>query len=179
MRQEDVEPQYHALVKEFREVTNRLKEDNRRLTALASILNGYLQLFPELRGTAGTDAPAELRSVQIPVGKVTIGGGTVTIGGVEVSASGLVDDRAPRGREAVRRVLMEEPRRWYKVDEMVAELDRRGWTPEATNPAPAVRTALQRLAATDPAVKKATNKLGRVGWGYWPEGAEKPKSVTA
>jgi hypothetical protein len=58
------------------------------------------------------------------------------------------DDERPRGAEAVRSILQDDPGVPYRVSELVRLLRERGWLPESENPASAVRTALERLRAT-------------------------------
>src|SRR5215213_312207 len=51
----------------------------------------------------------------------------------------------PRGAEAILRVLSENEGTGWTVQEMTAELERRGWTPNSKNPVDAVRTAMTRV----------------------------------
>lgn len=55
------------------------------------------------------------------------------------------EDPRPRGAEAVRRILADRKGNWFAVPAIVDILDRNNWMPESSNPANAVRTALERL----------------------------------
>ncbi len=55
------------------------------------------------------------------------------------------EDPRPRGTEAIRRVLAENKGAWYTVPAIVTLLDAQDWLPNSSNPANAVRTALERL----------------------------------
>ncbi|MBV9920250.1 MAG: hypothetical protein JOY78_05250 [Pseudonocardia sp.] len=55
------------------------------------------------------------------------------------------EEPRPRGAEAVRRVLQDNEGKWYGVPAVVNMLERRDWMPRSSNPANAVRSALQRL----------------------------------
>jgi hypothetical protein len=62
---------------------------------------------------------------------------------------------APRGAEAVLRVLQVNENKTYSVPDMVQALNDRGWLPDSDDPANAVRTAMERLrTANTPGVKK-------------------------
>lgn len=75
----------------------------------------------------------------------------------------------PKGQDAVRRIMMEFPGRWFTVAQMVDELQRRGWLPESDDPANPVRTALTRVQAADPDnIEKGMTKDGVVAYGYMP-----------
>jgi hypothetical protein len=63
-------------------------------------------------------------------------------------------DRPLRSGEAILQILQLQEDEWVSVQEMVEGLDRRGWLPEGENPANAVRTALERLVASNPHVEK-------------------------
>lgn len=56
------------------------------------------------------------------------------------------EEPRPRGAEAVRRVLDENAGKWHGVSDVVSMLEARDWLPDSSNPANAVRTALQRLS---------------------------------
>src|SRR5580704_9678535 len=77
-----------------------------------------------------------------------------------------LDETAPRGGEAVLRVLQTYENRMFSVAEMVNALSERGWVPDSDDPANAVRTALERLrAAKTPGLKKI-RKEGKVLYRY-------------
>jgi len=61
-----------------------------------------------------------------------------------VQATNLPSAGRPRGADAVRLVFAESPGRGWTVQEMTAELEHRGWTPDSKSPVDAVRTALVR-----------------------------------
>ncbi len=64
-------------------------------------------------------------------------------------------DLSPRGAEAVLRVLQVNENKDFNVADMVTALAERKWLPDSTDPANAVRTALERLLNSDtPGVKK-------------------------
>jgi len=94
------------------------------------------------------------------------------------------DDEAPRGAEAVLRVLQVNENRMYSVAQMVSELESRGWLPDSENdPANAVRTALERVLKNTPGVKKI-RKEGAVYYRYnepepEPGGAQLPPPALA
>jgi hypothetical protein len=62
----------------------------------------------------------------------------------------------PRGMEAIRRVLDEKRGDWFAVGGVVHLLKGEGWLPESSNPANAVRTALERAVEAGVAVKGRT-----------------------
>lgn len=75
------------------------------------------------------------------------------------------DDGAPRprGAEAVRRVLVEMGEgRWCTVPAIVGMLDARDWLPKSSNPANAVRSALERLVEDGRIEKSKTTDSGTV-----------------
>jgi hypothetical protein len=59
----------------------------------------------------------------------------------------------PRGREAVRRIMAEHPRRVWKQSEIFRELQKRGWVEPGASPA-AARVATRRLVEAGGAEKK-------------------------
>jgi hypothetical protein len=61
----------------------------------------------------------------------------------------------PRGAEAVFEVLESD---WETVPSVVNLLERRGWAPVSSNPANAVRTALERLVAAKRIEKGRTDR---------------------
>lgn len=66
--------------------------------------------------------------------------------GIEAADENSSAPETPRGREAVRRVLQETGTPW-KLQALIAEIQRRGWIdPAAKQPAAAIRTAVGRLA---------------------------------
>jgi hypothetical protein len=92
----------------------------KRAAGLKKLLTAYVEMFPAL-------APMAADAL-----------------GYEPRAEG---DEAPKGAEAVRLVMHERPGYRWLVSELVDELRGQGWLPTSDNPANAVRTALERLAA--------------------------------
>jgi hypothetical protein len=78
---------------------------------------------------------------------------------VELTPDEAAAIEAPRGQEAVRRILESEPQRVWALREILAEVMKRGWIdPDAKVPAAAVRAATQRLAAARLAQKVGAGK---------------------
>ncbi len=74
----------------------------------------------------------------------------------DANGAPAADEAIPRGKEAVRRVLMETTRP-VKANIVVKRVIERGWIdPEAKNPQAAIRVALRRLAETDEVEKVST-----------------------
>lgn len=71
------------------------------------------------------------------------------------------EEPRPRGAEAVRRILVDKAGVWCAVAGVVDMLDRKGWTPQSTNPANAVRTALERLVEAK-TIEKSRSTEGAV-----------------
>jgi hypothetical protein len=66
----------------------------------------------------------------------------------------------PRGAEAVRRVFAESEDHGWTVQEMTAELERRGWTPDSNSPVDAVRAAMMRaLRASDGTIEREGSRF--------------------
>jgi hypothetical protein len=126
MNKEDSRRQFEAIMSEYRDLQARLTEGRARQTALYALLNGYMDIYPEFRDVM------VVSNSQSSVDKNS-------------TFEGLQAEK-PRGQEAVRRVLQENPGRWFTVTGMVDELTSRGWAPDSDVPASAVRTALERLA---------------------------------
>jgi len=131
MRIEEAEPHFRSLLGEYREVDQQYFTIMRRREVLKKMLDGYIELFPELKQLTRSNSD-------------------------ESPPSATVD--RPRGQEAVRRVLVESADHWWTIGEMVAELKRRDWLPDSDNPASAVRTAMERLAGSDQGVRKGVSK---------------------
>lgn len=62
-----------------------------------------------------------------------------------------IEVERPRGAEAVRIILEENPESGLEASSVVARLRERGWLPESENPGNAVRAALERLIISEPA----------------------------
>jgi hypothetical protein len=75
----------------------------------------------------------------------------------------------PKTQDAIRQIMQEAPGKWFTVNLMVHELERRGWMPESENPSGLVRTALARLADAEPKIGKGKGeKTGSVTYSYRP-----------
>ncbi len=117
----------------------------RRLAALGKLVEGYIELFPDLADS----------QVAVPS-----------------SPEWAEPDNRPKGQEAVRRVMMESPGQWFTVPYMLAELRRRDWLPESDEPGNAVRASLTRLVV-DPQFQKGRGaKTGAVTFAYKPHFAD-------
>ena len=133
------------LRRELTETQAVVEAAQRRTAALNKIVDGYIELFPEL-----ATLPAEME---------TSGGHSKL---VEISGK-------PRGQDAVQRIMasIEYKGRYWTVSAMVHEMEQRDWLPESKgDPANAVRTALDRLAERDERVHKGRGSTGTIVW-YW------------
>jgi hypothetical protein len=133
--------------REQAEAERIVQEQRARMNGMRSIVSGVLQMFPDLEDEAvGDNETAEITP--------------------------LPEDR-PRGAEAVRAVLMDTPGKWFSVPMVVHALDHRGWLPESDAPSNAVRTALERLIATEAELfrKDRGEKTGKVVYAYKPPSA--------
>lgn len=107
-----------------REAKERIERETRRVRALTQIVKGLRELEP-------TEAPSQ--SERLPFGLEPM-----TLEEVEALT-------APRGREAVRRVMQGSGRDW-KPAQVITEVKGRGWIdPDAKTPDAAIRVALRRL----------------------------------
>lgn len=68
------------------------------------------------------------------------------------------EEPRPRGAEAVRRVLIERGGEWLTVPAVVNRLERNNWMPKSSNPANAVRSALERLVEIEVAEKERSGE---------------------
>jgi hypothetical protein len=75
------------------------------------------------------------------------------------------EEPRPRGAEAVRRVLADRQGDWFTVTHIVGLLDKQNWMPNSSNPANAVRTALERLVDTG-GIEKNRSTTGAVIYRY-------------
>ncbi len=133
--------------KEARRTLESLRDEvaatEKRLAALQKLVEGYLELFPELTDDAPTNS----------------------------AAAATNETNRPKGQEAVRQVMMESPGKWFTVPLMLEELRKRGWLPETDEPGPAVRASLTRTLA-DPRFRKGRGqKTGAVTYTYKPSHA--------
>lgn len=146
--------QFIELLSEASAVKSQIGHLTKRQAALQRTISGYIELFPEFVDIIVQDFDdPELLEM----------------------AGSMWPERTrwatPRGQQAVRRVLVESPGRFFTVQDMVAALREHGWMPDTVNPnspSPAVRTALERLSG-DKASKVLKGGLnGRVAWSYQP-----------
>ena len=147
MRTDESRAQFESILAEYRKLQAELAAGHKRQDVLYKLLRGYMDLFPEFQDLM---APAHRSS---------------TKSGEQAPPLGRPPSMVvPRGQEAVRRVLEDAPGRWFTVTGMVDELRARSWLPETGAPAPAVRTALERLASQDdsPIRKDKGKKTGAV-----------------
>jgi hypothetical protein len=86
----------------------------------------------------------------------------------------------PRGAQAALRVLMDRPGKAYSVSNIVETLDQYGWAPQSSNPANAVRTALERLVKDGKVWKgKSSRGTGEVIYGYPDPNTKKPATAAS
>ncbi len=71
-----------------------------------------------------------------------------------------------KGAEAILSVLQVSENQWFSVMDMTNVLDNRGWLPESANPPNAVRSALERIFASERSVEKGTRNDGTVVYRY-------------
>jgi hypothetical protein len=129
------------------------EEARSRLDGTDSIIRGLLTIFPDLDRDLIDDE---------------------TVDSFLAGTRASLTVEKPKGTEAVRTVLMGTKGKWFSVDMMVRDLDQRGWLPDSKMPSNAVRTALERLIATEPEHfhKDTGTKTGKVVYAYKPlEGA--------
>ena len=124
MEYSEVEASVRKLARDRHEQSVLAASASHKAAALAKILAAYVEMFPELEEVA------------------------TEVSGDELPGAVAADD-PPRGAEAVRIVLQDDTKVTYLVSEMVDALRNRGWLPDSTNPANAVRAALDRLASDD------------------------------
>jgi hypothetical protein len=149
MRFEDAKVQVEALVAEWVVAQETASRAGKSAAALSQIITGYVDMYPKLRETA------EVLYFDSDGGQ----------------HEAIRSPDAPRGAEAVRVVLQETPNSWWYITELVTRLRSRGWLPESDNPANAVRTACERLLATEGSdVHKGRGmSTGRVIYSYRPD----------
>lgn len=130
------------LASELAEQRELAASASRNVSAIAKILAGYVEMYPEL-GYLVEDLPEP-----------------------EYDSDGT-----PRGIEAVRIILQERTNQWLLVSELVDALRDRGWLPDSDNPANAVRTALWRLVNTPESDVRKGRKLPskKVVYSYRPD----------
>lgn len=121
----------------------------RHAAAVSKIISGYVEMFPELGPLVDEEALSD--------------------------SERTTDEDAPKGAEAVRVILQEQPDQWFYVSGLVAALRERDWLPDSDNPANAIRTALERLLNTpDSDVKKGRDSKNRVIYSYRPDDPPPP-----
>ena len=130
------------LVGELREFRYVASAATRNAAAVSKIISGYVEMFPELGALVEADDLADQEGT---------------------------DENSPKGAEAVRLILHEEPNHWFYVSDLVENLRNRGWLPDSDNPANAVRTALERLINTPDSDVKKGRKASKVVYSYRPD----------
>jgi hypothetical protein len=118
----------------------------RRLDVLRRLIDGYVELFPELAQAVGQRPSVPTNITSAP--------------------PTLPAEERPKGQEAVRRILEDSERRAFTVPEVVEELRKRGWLPPSEDPSAAVRAALTRLTSTHPHGYQKGRHQGTVIYGY-------------
>jgi hypothetical protein len=114
-----------------RDAKFRLDRETKRIRALSQVVKGLRAL-----ADGSADAP---QADRLP--------------DVVVEIEPAEDGDAPRGQEAVRRLMRESGRAWRPA-ELIAEIQRRHWIePTAKTPGAAVRVALKRLVDAGEVVK--------------------------
>jgi hypothetical protein len=121
---------------EYQEANEMIKSAQATIESTQLIIRGILKRYPELAETEQVDG---------------------------------LDLREPpplRGAEAVLDVLRVNEGKTYSVTEMMQALKRQNSLPDSENPAPAVRTALERLLAGGKGVTKSRTAKGTVVYRY-------------
>jgi hypothetical protein len=127
------------LAEALEDAASIIEQQSRRAKGAVAALNGLFEMFPELKQ------------------------------GLDQTTADEPDDGTPRGQEAVKRVLADSPGRGWTVSGLVEELYHRGWQPNSRDPANAVRVALERVVASDPAqFRKESGDIGGTLYSYWP-----------
>jgi hypothetical protein len=147
---EDAERQIELLGRQLMNVTLTLLEAQRTIRGLRKIIDGYGEMFPELR----------------PLADRTMEGVPGTIVPEDVDPP-----QRPRGAEAVALILQEHPGEWAKISDLVRELREREWLPTSENPANAIRAAAERLVGTDESDIIKNTQGGTVFYSYQPDRA--------
>ena len=122
-----------------------VERKQREIAGLRKVLAGYAEMFPD------NAVPILEQLLQ------------------EVPAA--VDDGRPKGAEAVRQILQDQPEVWFRVSEMIPMLRSKGWLPESENPANAVRTALERLVNSEESDVHKDRHGSAVVYSYRPDDA--------
>jgi hypothetical protein len=131
MEEADAERAIRGLVVELRQARDTLEEAQRSVVGLKKLIDGYVELFPLLESVV------------------------VEEGGIED------DDGHPRGMDAALQVLGTNTGNWLSVLAVVQRMEGLGWLPTSTNPANAIRTALERLVSAE-LVEKGKTASGTV-----------------
>ncbi len=121
----DKTTELYAYEAELRDAQAELLTVRRRVDGLEMIVTG-------LRHLANLEAvaPDDGASTDLPS---------------EIESDGPEAPR-PKGSDAIRQLLAEQPEREWKIADVIAELERRGWmSTEAQHPQAATRAAMQRL----------------------------------
>lgn len=119
------------------------RQSIQRAETLTKLIDGYVELFPEL----AFELVEYLRSEIIEV-----------------------KEDPPRGQVAVFALLSAFPGRFMTVAEIQTAMEQQGWLPETDNPAAAIRAALQRLVLMpDAHIDKRGDRSSGVTWGHNPQ----------
>jgi hypothetical protein len=155
MEQSEARDILQKLRAELAEAHGVVEAAQRRVAALDKLVEGYIELFPEL-----ATSPAAAHTSNGHPNLIEVGG-------------------KPRGQDAVQRIMesIESKGRYWTVTAMVHEMDTRGWLPKTKgDPANAVRVALDRLAERRPdRVRKGPGSTGTLVWYWQGEGYPPPR----
>lgn len=130
-------------------------ETSLRLQMFQTVVDG-LRALKKLQeaGVPGYRSGAE----EVPA--AALESGTVTGRGAPTGVVRVVDD-SPRGQEAIRRILRDNPRPWA-FSEIFKHIRAQRWIDEdARNPQAAVRVALRRLVESDEVEKTGVGRSAR------------------
>jgi hypothetical protein len=153
MEQTEAREILHRLRAELVEARGVVEAAQRRVAVLDRLVEGYIELFPELAETPAGHTD-DAHSIVSEVGTT------------------------PRGQDAVLRIMesIETKGRYWTVTAMTHEMDTRGWLPKSKgDPANAVRVALDRLAEREQRVHKGRGSTGTLVWYWQGEGYPPPR----
>lgn len=120
-----------------RDAARRQREHFERIAmGLTQMINGVERIFPELANPPGVgDVPAADQKEE-------------RVSDTQVETAGRGRPHGMTSVDAVASVVNDDQSdAWLTVQQIVREMDRRGWTPDAEVPEAAIRTALARAAA--------------------------------
>lgn len=135
MNRADLIASLPELKKEYASLNSRIAQEIIERDALASVINGIERL------AAGDSA-----TVQLNISVESGDGGHLRDSGREARHEVVQEQPAPRGVEAIRRVLSDG--RAWKLQAIIAEVQRRGWIKaNSRDPANAIRESVRKLAS--------------------------------